>query len=270
MGNIDIETIRKKGFKADSKLALVEKYCRECASEYTDEFIDRYNNLEGSHNGRYINSDLMKMVYPFYAKNNENRKLYNLAITNSAAVLTNEAYRRAILRNDINRCIFIVGPYGAGKTYFSQSLFENNINENLLKDSIIYEGSITPPAFEEKIEYAIKHGVVPDIIALNPSLELSIRNIQERANRIGRDVEKNEVVDKFSSVYEHLSKILQKFNNIAYTIYNKNSNIPFDLNAGSKNIEDLNHGTKEWISDEYDRIKALLKKENRTSGEIEL
>lgn len=110
-----------------------------------------------------------------------------------------------------------------------------------------------------------------ELIVLNPSLELSIRNIQERANKIGRDVEKNEVVDKFSSVYEYLSKILQKFNNIAYTIYNKNSNIPFDLDAGSKNIEDLNHGTKEWISDEYDRIKALLKKENRTSSEeIEL
>ena len=36
MGNIDIETIRKKGFKEDSELALVEKYCRECASEYTE------------------------------------------------------------------------------------------------------------------------------------------------------------------------------------------------------------------------------------------
>lgn len=183
MGNVSIENIRKKGFEEGSELALIEEYCRKMASEHTDGLIQRYNELEESRDGNYINSDLMKMVFPFYANDIENRKKYNLSITNSAAVLTNEAYRRAILREDINRCIFIVGPYGAGKSFFAQSLFESDHNPSK-ENAIVYEGSITPPAFSEKIEYAIENGVKPSIIALNPTLELSMRNIRERSKRI--------------------------------------------------------------------------------------
>lgn len=239
------------------------------ASEHTDGILEAYNKIYQSRNGKYINSDLMKMVYPFYAKNLENRKKFNLSITNSAAVLTNEAYRRAILKEDVKRCIFIVGPYGAGKSYFAQSLFEyEDIN---LKNSIIYEGSITPPAFDEKVEYAIQNNVLPDIIVLNPSLELSIRNIRERAKRIGRDVEKNEIITKFSTIYEYLKALIEKYNGkISYTIYNKENNKTIDLNGGTKNLEDLNHGTMEEISYQYDVIEELLKSEGMEHNETEL
>jgi hypothetical protein len=264
LGNINIESIRTKGFEAGSKAALIETYCRNMACEHTDEIIKEYNRLVESRNGNYINSDLMKMVFPFYANSVENRRLYNLSITNAAAVLTNEAYRRAILRPEVERCIFIVGPYGAGKSYFAQSLFDND--ENLmLGNSIVYEGSITPPAFDEKIYYAIEHGVIPEIIVLNPTLELSMRNIRERAMKIGRGVEKKEVVDKFYTIYGYLKGIIQKFSNIPYIIYNRESNISLDFSGGSRNLEDLNHGTYEEVSNEYDRIIAML--ENSTENQ---
>ena len=38
-------------------------------------------NQNQSMNGNYISSDLMKMVYPFYAENIENRRKYNLAVS---------------------------------------------------------------------------------------------------------------------------------------------------------------------------------------------
>jgi len=259
MGNININDIRKKGFEEGSKSASIEEYCRQMASTNTDGLIDLYNKLIESRNGSYINSDLMKMVFPFYAKNIENRRLYNLSVTNTAAVLTNEAYRRAVQRPDIERCIFIVGPYGAGKSYFAQSLFESD-KRPIKKNSIVYEGSITPPAFDEKIQYAIDNGVMPDVIALNPTLELSMRNIKERAKNIGRDVEKDEVIDKFYSIYGYLKNVIDKFN-IPFIIYNKANNISIDLNSGSKNLEDLNHGSKGEVSSEYDRIKEILDKE---------
>ena len=260
MENIDINNIRKKGFEKDSEEEKVEKYCRTVASEYTDKLIKLYNELEESRNGNYINSDLMKMVFPFYAKSLENRKKFNLSITNSAAVLTNEAYMRALQRPDVQRCIYVVGPYGAGKSFFAQSLFERE-GHGLLKNAIVYEGSITPPAFAEKVRHAIDNNVTPSIIALNPTLELSIRNIKKRAKEIGRDVEKDEVIDKFSNMYRYLKDLLEQFSDIAYVIYNKKQNIAIDLNSGSINLEDLNQGSIDEISKEYDRIIKILNRE---------
>ena len=259
MGNIDIDKIKLRGFEQGSKEALVEDYCRRMASQHTDRLIEAYNRLGKSWNGRYINSDLMKMIFPFYANSYENRGLYNLSISNSAATLTNEAYMRAILRADIARCIFIAGPYGAGKSYFVQSLFESE-GEGLLKDSIVYEGSITPPYFKEKIDYAIENDVQPSIIALNPTLELSIRNIKERARQTGRDVIKPEVIDKFANLYRYLKELLEEVD-IPFTIYSKSSNITIDLSGGSQNLDELYHGTYEEVSDEYDKIIAKLESE---------
>jgi hypothetical protein len=261
MGNINIENIRKKGFAEGTREEFVENYCRTFASKHTDGILELYKKLESSRNGKYINSDLMKMVFPFYASSPENRKMYNQSITNTAAVLTNEAYQRAILNPDVKRCIFVVGPYGAGKSFFVQSLFEND-EEGLLEESIVYEGSITPPAFGEKIQYAMDNGVIPEIIAINPSLELSMRNIKERAKRIGRDVDKKEVVDKFSGMYENLGMIVNEFEGIVYRIYNKKSNAELDLTGGSTDLEDLNYGTKQEISEEYDTIKKMLEIES--------
>lgn len=252
MGNIDRNKIKKKEFTIGFLEEQIEKYCIELASTYTDNILKLYNKLPESRGGRYINSDLMKMTFPFYAKSIENRRLYNMAITNSAAVLTNEAYIRALQNKEVKRCIYITGPYGAGKSYFTQALFECN-QDGLLEGSIVYEGSITPPAFGEKIKYAINQGVTPHIIALNPTLELSIRNIKDRAQRIGRDVEKQEVLDKFCNFYTYMKYIIEEFENISFKIYNKNSNNSEDINYSS-NINDLYHGTIQEVEKEYNRI----------------
>lgn len=260
MGNIDINKIRKKGFKKGSKEEKIEEYCRKMVSEHTSKILDEYSKLPSSRCGRYINLDLMKMTFPFYANNIENRKLYNMSITNSAAVLANEAYVRKIANKDTKRSLFVTGPYGAGKSYFVQTLFESDEEENLT-DSIVYEGSITPPAFEEKIQYAIDNGITPHIIAINPTLELSVKNIQERFARIGRNVEKKEVIDKFSNFYTYMKQIIEKFETITYVIYNKESNLPENTRI-SRNIEDLYHGTEQEIEEKYDRIIKLSNKEH--------
>lgn len=257
--------IRKKGFIEGTREAKVEEYCIEMASCYTDELLKKYNSLAESREGKYINSDLMKMTFPFYAKKDENRRLYNMSITNTAAVLTNEAYERAIRNENIKKCIYITGPYGAGKSYFTQALFEND-KDSKLKDSIVYEGSITPPAFEEKIQFAMENGIEVYIIILNPTLELSIKNIKERANRMGRDVEKKEVLDKFSNFYTYMKNILEKFEGITYEVYNKKSNIDIEIGVFSKEIDDLYHGTLEEVEKEYDRIIATL---NMTKDKID-
>ena len=74
------------------------------------------------------------------------------------------------------------------------------------------------------------------IIALNPTLKLSLQNIRSRAQEMGRDVEKNEVIDKFSNMYRYLKDLVAQFEGIA---------------GGSIDLEDLNHGTAEEISAQY-------------------
>lgn len=260
MGNIDARTIRKKGFKIGSKEEEIEEYCIKMATTHTDGLLESYDKLENSRGGKYINSDLMKMIFPFYESSLENRRKYNMSITNSAAVLTNEKYKRAILCEGVKRCIYIVGPYGAGKSFFAQSLFENDQGA-ILDGAIIYEGSITPPAFEEKVKYAVDNGVIPEIIALNPTFELSIRNIKERAKRIGRDVEKQEVISKYADFYENLKKVIEKNPNMPFVIYNKQNNLTLNTDGGSKNLEDLSKLDRQQLSEEYDRIIELLKRE---------
>lgn len=226
MGNIDIGQIRRK-FLDNSEEAEMETFCIYAATTQTDQILEKYKQLAESRNGQYINSDLMKMTFDFYKNSVHNRRKYNLSITNSAAVLTNELYTRAIKSGDVKNCIFILGPYGAGKSYFVQSLFESKLD--IMGQSIIYEGSITPPAFDEKVQLAIDNGVTPHLIALNPTLELSMRNIRERASRIGRDVERKEVIDKFSHFYEYMKRLTEKFNGINYLIYSKDKNEIIDL-----------------------------------------
>jgi chromosomal replication initiation ATPase DnaA len=257
--NIKREQIRQR-FPEDIDIGKMEQHAINLATTQTDELLDRYLKLPESRNGAYINSDLMKMTFKFYAESLENRRKYNMSVTNSAAVLTNELYIRTINNNNIKRSIFILGPYGAGKSYFAQALFEN---KELLDDSIVYEGSITPPAFDEKVQLAIDNGITPYIIALNPTLELSLNNIRERAQETGRNVEKKEVLDKFSNFYNYMVNLVQKFKGIDYLIYNKETNAPLTTDCSSKNLEDLYHGSREEIEIEYDRIiKALEQRDN--------
>ncbi len=257
MGTINKENIYKQNFIKGSDEEKVEEYCINTACEYTDRLLKEYKKLYSSRQGKYINSDLMKMIYPFYAHSKANRTKYNKAITNTAAVLTNELYKRALEDKEVKKCIYLTGPYGAGKSYFAQALFENKKNQELLKNSIVYEGSITPPAFKNKVKLAIEHGVQPYIIVINPTLELSIENIKKRAEETGRDVERKEVIDKFSNLHSYMKDIIDNLD-VTYTIYNKNKNIPLVNENGSSKIEELNHGDINKISKEYDEIVGRL------------
>ena len=101
MQNIKREQIRQR-FPEDIDIGKMEQHAINLATTQTDELLDRYLKLPESRNGAYINSDLMKMTFKFYAESLENRRKYNMSVTNSAAVLTNELYIRTINNNNIN------------------------------------------------------------------------------------------------------------------------------------------------------------------------
>ena len=264
MGNIDKNIIQLKEFNS-LDLQRVQREIIQLTTTKTDELLEKYIRHTSSHNGRYINSDLMKMVFEVYAESQENRGNYNLAVTNSAACLANEFYKRTIQNEDFKRCIYVAGPYGAGKSFFIQSLF---LTEVIPEDTVVYEGSITAPAFGEKVELAIKNNIEPEIIILNPLYVYLLRNIKEREKETGRNVIKSEVVEKYADMYSNIEKLFAYLNSsfpelqtkpypISFQIYNKTSNIPEDLSV-SYDIQDLQHGTRQSISERYDSIVKQL------------
>lgn len=186
----------------------------------------------------------MKMAFDIYAKSQENRGKYNLAVTNSAACLTNELYIRTLQDENIKRCIYIAGPYGAGKSFFTQSLYLANA---IPKDTIVYEGSITAPAFEKKVERAMRNNIKPELVILNPTLELSLKNIKQREIETGWDVIKSEY-------------------SISFQIYNKTKNVEESLDNTSYDIRDLKHGTREEVSRAYDLAMKQLAEKSLEDG----
>ncbi len=265
MGNIDEKVIHRKQFDS-LELQKAQEEIIKVTTTRTDELLEKYKKLASSHSGSYINSDLMKMIFDIYAKNQENRGKYNLAVTNSAACLTNELYIRTLKDKNINRCIFVAGPYGAGKSFFVQSLYEAHA---IPKNTIVYEGSITAPAFGEKVEKAIKSNIKPELVILNPTLELSLRNIKQREIETGRGVIKSEVVEKYADLYSNIEKLFLHLETcfpelknqrypISLQIYNKTKNVEENLDDTSYDINDLQHGTREEVSRAYDlAIKQL-------------
>ena len=254
MENICIDNIWKRGFE-DPDMIKVEEETRIETSSNTEKCIKKYQNLEQARNGNYISSDLMKLVFENYANDIEFRRKYNLAVSNSAACLANKAFRIAIADPKIKHCIFVAGAYGSGKSFLIQSLYEKHKEE--LEECVIYEGSITTKSIDEKIEVAIENGAIPNIIVLNPTLELSMRNIKERAGRIGRDVKKEDWVFVYANIYGALKILKEKYKDINFVIYNKETNIPKDLEV-STNVEDLNHGSYEEVAKEYDEISKRI------------
>ena len=257
MENICIDNIWKRGFE-DPDMIEIEEEARIEASSNTEECIKKYQGLEQSRNGNYISSDLMKLVFDKYANDIEFRRKYNLAVSNSAACLANKAFKLAISKPEIKHCIFVAGAYGSGKSFLIQSLYEKNKDE--LEECVVYEGSITSKAIDEKIDTALQNGVIPSIIVLNPTLELSMRNIKDRAKRIGRDVTKEDCVFVYANIYGALKRLKEKYNDISFVIYNKTTNIPSDLEV-STDCEELNHGTYDEVSCEYDKIKNKFDQE---------
>lgn len=84
-----------------------------------------------------------------------------------------------------------------------------------------------------------------------------MRNIKDRAKRIGRDVRKEDCVFVYANIYGALKRLKEKYKDISFAIYNKETNIPKDLDV-STNVEDLNHGSYDEISHEYESINKKI------------
>ncbi len=144
-----------------------------------------YRQLPESLDGRYINSDLFKEIFPEYSASPAHRTVFNVPVHNSAAVLANAFFHERVAAKDPqNRqdVLFITGIPGAGKS----TAINNNIL-NLSDYKVIYEGQLSNfEQAKEKIDWCLQHGCGVTVYAFHQSPEIALQNTFTRFNTIGR------------------------------------------------------------------------------------
>ena len=247
---------RRKIYDNHVEMRRIEDFFITDAEENYESHIETYNGFESSIDGRYICSDLMKETFPLYSESESSRYRYNVAVHNSAAVLTEGLFNRKIKDPSIKKCIILTGVPGAGKTFFAQSL-----GKTLEEDTMIYEGSIINSSIFEKIEKAQKEGIEVSIIVVNPTIELSVRNVVVRQFEIGRDASPALIADMFYKIPLSLMEIHQRYPDIDLAIYDKKDNYDINEIFGFENIGLLNHGAYEEVLSSVEMYRNMVLQE---------
>lgn len=242
--------------------AAMEEVFIARAVEETEACIESYLALPASMNGHYINSDLFKEVFPEYKESLETRKKYAEVVHNSAAVLANEMFIRNARDKKVKECIFLTGVPGGGKTFFIQSLYISGL---IPEDIMIYEGDITNETVKEKISLVIENNKRISIVVINPTLELAMENVINRALEIGRGASCTTIARIMSSLPTALADIIRICGgNLSLGIYNKTANDVIEFFVGFDNLHLLECGTYDEIKQRLETIRLeILKRKGR-------
>ncbi len=243
--------IRKLNKELSTELIQIQELFINSAENYTAEHIASYKKLPSSLNGNYICADLFKETFPLYTESIDTRKKYSEVVHNSAACLANDMFHQTVTNPNINKCIFLTGIPGAGKSFLVQSMA---LKGAISDDTMIYEGTITTPTIIEKIKTASNNNKELYIVVVNPTLDLAQRNAINRHFEIGRGASCETMAKIMSGIPNALVEIQEQFPDITLGIFNKSSNYDIDYHVGFEYIQELNHGTYEDI---LSKLKTL-------------
>lgn len=261
------EIIKKEN--QSKEMQQIEELFINSAVFHTDDHILKYLSYDSSLGGRYINSDLFKETFPMYAESVESRNKYHFIVHNSSAVLAKELFLRVVKSKDIKKCIFVGGIPGSGKSYFVQSLISADV---IADDVMIYDGNLSAPSIMEDIATALDKGKEVSIVIINPTLELSQRNIINRCNEVGRDISFRAVATIGSGLAKRLKEIHQQFPNIPLTIYDKQNNFDVNCLVGWKYLSLLDKGNYDEIMSQLTDVheKIMVELSNKSLAQKEL
>ena len=123
-----------------------------------ERFLTAYRLDSRSFQGRYVNSDLMKEMFPEYSASREHRNRYNLPVHNAAAVLAAAQFRAAIADDSVperTNALFLTGVPGAGKT---TAVLANR--DQFPQDArIFYEGQLADPSTPSQVRSGTRQRV---------------------------------------------------------------------------------------------------------------
>ena len=235
--------IRKLKKELPEELLQLEDFFIKDAEENDLEHFEIYKQLKSSINGEYVCSDLFKETFPLYTESIESRKKMSEIIHNSAACLAGEYFDVLAEDKSIDKCIFLSGVPGAGKSYLIQSVA---LSGELDEKTMIYEGDITTETIYEKMDKCVANGKDIFLLIVNPTLELAQRNAIARHFEIGRGASSETMARIMSRIPDAVDKIMAKYD-IEIGIFNKRTNYDTDYTIGGENIAILDHGSYDEI-----------------------
>ena len=182
---IYIEPIIRRKFSQPDRAAVQEQVCLAVEAD-PERFLATYRLDSRSFQGRYVNSDLMKEMFPEYSASKEHRNRYNLPVHNAAAVLAAAQFRAAIADDSVperTNALFLTGVPGAGKT---TAVLANR--DQFPQDArIVYEGQLSDPVHAlPKFEAALANGLNVEIMTIHLPAEQAMANTLLRFEREGR------------------------------------------------------------------------------------
>lgn len=248
-----LEPIKRLTFPEPDRAALQETIIKR-VEENPDEILKKYEQHPDSHNGRYVNSDLMKEMFPEYAESKEARARYNAVVHHSAAVLAAEQFRRVVAdpTRKGDEVMFLTGIPGAGKT---SMVIGNETNGQLPADAkAVYEGQLADAKFAiPKIQAALDAGLKPMIVAVHTPPERALENTFTRHEEKGRGAGIHTMAHIQGNLPTGLAAIREHFGDkVGLTVIDKTDAKKVEYKAGWEHLSMLQ---KEG---NYERIKQRL------------
>jgi len=203
-----LEPIRRRAFPEPDRAELQESVIRR-VEENPEKFLKKYEELPQSHNGRYINSDLFKEIFPEYAESKETKARYNTVVHNASAALAAEQLRKVIAdpMREGDKVVYLTGIPGAGKT---SSIKERGELPPTVK--AVYEGQLADANFAiPKIQTALDVGLKPVIVAVHTPPERALKNTFTRFNDMGRGANIHTMAKIQGDLPSGLTKIREHF-----------------------------------------------------------
>lgn len=257
--------IRRLKKELSEELLQYESFFIKDAEENDLKHFEVYKKLQSSINGKYVCSDLFKETFPLYTESIESRKKLSEVIHNSAACLASEYFDMLAKDKSIDKCIFLSGVPGAGKSYLIQSIA---LSGELDDKTMVYEGDITTDTIYEKIDKCVENGKEIFFLIVNPTLELAQRNAIARHFEIGRGASSETMARIMSRIPAALNNIMSKYD-IELGIFNKHTNYDTDYMIGKEHLPVLDHGTYDEILKKLLELRLEILEEYKKKTNLE-
>lgn len=211
-----MEPILPRGF-ADPERQMAQALAMERATSKTDDVLRQYAARTDTFGGRYVCADTMKELMPGYAQSRESRNALNVAVHNSASVLSAEQFRRVVgqgFTSDSNVAVFITGIPGAGKSTAVETAVARNA-------AVVFEGQLSRPAPSfDKIDRALKAGFDVHIMAVHvpPEVALERTNARFTSSHNGRGASIAVMAEIQGNLPAGLNQIRQKFGEAVHLV----------------------------------------------------
>lgn len=249
---MSLEVIKLRSF-AEPDRSEVQRRVAQQVEQDPEKFLARYAADPRSHNGRYVNSDLMKEMFDEYRESRKARSRYNTAVHNAAAVLASEQFRRAIADDSgssRDTAIFLTGIPGAGKT--SHVLRGGELSPFV---RVLYEGQLAKPEQAlEKISIAVDLGLRTKIFVVHIQPERALQNTLDRFKQYGRGASIEAMASIQGNLPESLEIIKRRFGNfVDFRVIDRRATLERELLGWQHLAELRSEGNYEHIKQNLTR-----------------